>query len=42
MTRVRSKSKPPPAPTTELPFTGERFVPTQGGEICLKHMHRYA
>ncbi len=27
--------------STELPFTGERFVPGVGGNIFLEHMHRY-
>src|SRR5207247_8088143 len=25
-----------------LPFTGERYVPSVGGEIALEHLHRYA
>ena len=25
-----------------LKFTGERFVPTEAGEIRLEHFHRYA
>lgn len=29
-------------PLTELPWTGERFVPSIQGEIALEHLHRYA
>ena len=25
-----------------IEFTGERFVPTEAGEIALEHWHRYA
>ena len=28
--------------TTDLEFTGERYVPELGGEIRLEHVHRYA
>jgi GT2 family glycosyltransferase/SAM-dependent methyltransferase len=28
--------------TTEMEFTGERYVPSQPGEIRIEHMHRYA
>lgn len=27
---------------TELPWTGERFLPELGGDIALEHFHRYA
>lgn len=27
---------------SEMPFTGERYVPLQDGDIRLEHMHRYA
>lgn len=29
-------------PLTELPWTGERFVPSLQGENALEHLHRYA
>lgn len=29
-------------PVTELPWTGERFVPGVQGETALEHLHRYA
>jgi SAM-dependent methyltransferase len=29
------------APATDLPFTGERFVPGTKGEIWIEHWHRY-
>jgi SAM-dependent methyltransferase len=29
------------APATDLPFTGERFVPGTRGEIWIEHWHRY-
>jgi GT2 family glycosyltransferase/SAM-dependent methyltransferase len=29
------------APASALPFTGERYVPTEGGDIRLEHIHRY-
>jgi SAM-dependent methyltransferase len=30
-----------PSPDTDLPFTGERFVPGAKGEIWMEHWHRY-
>jgi O-antigen biosynthesis protein len=31
----------PQPPSTDLPFTGERFVPGTRGEIWVEHWHRY-
>ncbi len=31
-----------PAVTSELPWTGERLVPSQSGQIAAEHLHRYA
>ena len=28
-------------PASEVPWTGERYVPQIGGEIELEHVHRY-
>lgn len=34
-------NKPTELPATDLPFTGERFVPGAHGEIWVEHWHRY-
>lgn len=40
--RARSSPAKSEPPANGLTFTGERYVPTQGGEIRLEHLHRYA
>jgi len=36
-----SGDTPVPGPGSDLPFTGERFVPGTPGEIWVEHWHRY-